>query len=905
MELRGKIVGDAKLLGMGDEARLKYLEKTVAKVDKEIDKWVRQHTDKAIAQSYKILGKKKLSPETEAELKTIKSLGKMTALEVNEAMRKLHEKLEDPKITEAGVEEVHLQISELGTYGNQSDMSSAMRINLLEALNVIVKRGKTIRAVKAQERAIENAANREMVIDVVSGGKGKMTRPQSAKQREKMRKDVNSFLKSSKNTSKTFHGKNLAFEGLLNMLSRLDTGSGTYQSRLSKKFQEMVHKATRMNKRLDWRSTDAYNKKMREIFGVKGVMITNKIHEHFMVTDPKGSGVEILKYEGDSSVESRSIPLEKAKLLLANELDLEAHGLNARDAEQIKEAYNAMIANPKSKLTSKTKVKWQHEKTGKPEALVVSQGTAISLIMMYRQAEIKKSMIREGYTEEAMEKLENEFLTDESKQALEWLAEQYEENYEVVNAVYRQQHGVDLPKIDFYAPVRRIADTRVDDLELGGSASNFGSSPAMLMERVSNLNQVDQSVNALSLYNEHMTASNHYVAWTDTIRQMRDTFNQKDVRKAIEDYVSPEVYKLLNERIQWMADGGNRKRDRGVILDKMRMAHTFSSLAYDLGIMIKQFSSLPAYGFDMGMRNWLKYQTQFFKNPIENAKSMIDTEYVQLRFKDGYSRDVAEGLKIQGGNKFQNWVLAGFKAGMMVGKVGDIVPVIAGGWAVRQHAYDKARKTMSKEDAMTRATLEFEMATDRSQQAVDMKDLSSYSGGGSIAKLFTMYKTSPRQYYAVAYEALLDASAGRGSKKDAVRKMLIAHTVLPVVFQFISDSWKMIGDDDKEYEWEDYVRAMLLGPINGLFLAGEAASPLAALIAGSDVYEPRMPVYQSGAKLIRAAMAYGRRDFWENVHETADAVGKFSPAKATDILTYYSIISKQSKSLLGRSGLFD
>ena len=905
MELRGKIVGDAKLLSMGDEARLKYLEKTVAKVDKEIDKWVRQHADKAITKAYKILGKKKLSPETEAELKTIKALGKMTALQVNEAMRKLHEMLEDPKVTEGAVEDIHLQISELGTYGNQSDMSAAMRINLLEALNVIIKRGKTIRAVKAQERAIENAANQEMVIDVVSGGKGKMSRPQSARQREKLRKDVNSFLKSSQNTSKTFHGKNLAFEGLLNMLSRLDTGSGTYQSRISKKFQEMVHNATRMNKRLDWRSTDAYNKKMREIFGFKGVRLTNKIHDHFMVTDPKGTGIDILKYEGDSSVESKSIPLEKAKLLAAGELDLGAHGLNARDAEQIKEAYNAMIANPKSKLTNKTKVKWEHEKTGKPEALVVSQGTAISLIMMYRQAEIKKSMIREGYTEEAMEKLENEFLTGESQQALEWLAEQYEANYEVVNAVYRQQHGVDLPKIDFYAPVRRVADTRVDDLELGGSASNFGSSPAMLMERVSNLNQVDQSVNALTLYNEHMTASNHYVSWSDTIRQMRDTFNQKDVRKAIEDYVSPEVYKLLNERIQWMADGGNRKKDRGVILDKMRMAHTFSSLAYDLGIMIKQFSSLPAYAFDMGMRNWLKYQTQFFKNPIENAKSMIETEYVQLRFKDGYSRDVAEGLKLQGGNKYQNWLLAGFKAGMMVGKVGDIVPVIAGGWAVRQHAYDKARKTMSREDAMTRATLEFEMATDRSQQAVDMKDLSSYSGGGSIAKLFTMYKTSPRQYYAVAYEALLDAKAGRGSKKDAVRKMLIAHTVLPVVFQFISDSWKMIGDDDKEYEWEDYVRAMLLGPINGLFIAGEAASPIAALIAGSDVYEPRMPVYQSGSKLIRAVKNYGRRDFWENVHETADALGKFSPDKVTDIFTYYSIISKQSKNLLGRSGLFD
>ena len=75
---------------------------------------------------------------------------------------------------------------------------------------------------------------------------------------------------------------------------------------------------------------------------------------------------------------------------------------------------------------------------------------------------------------------------------------------------------------------------------------------------------------------------------------------------------------------------------------------------------------------------------------------------------------------------------------------------------------------------MKRATIDFEMITDRAQQAGDLKDLSSFQGGGSIFKLFTMYKTSPRQYYANLYESMLDAKAGKkGAASEFGRRLLV------------------------------------------------------------------------------------------------------------------------------------
>jgi hypothetical protein len=366
--------------------------------------------------------------------------------------------------------------------------------------------------------------------------------------------------------------------------------------------------------------------------------------------------------------------------------------------------------------------------------------------------------------------------------------------------------------------------------------------------------------------------------------------------------VGVEIRQLLNERINWMADGGNRMVKAETWIDKIRMAHTFSSLAYDIGIMIKQWTSLPAYAFDMGARNFAKYEAKFLENPIENAKEMIATEYVQLRFKDGYTRDVAEGLKLEGGTSFQNYMLKGFQSGMMFGKVGDITPVIMGGWAVKKYTYDQARKAgYNKQQAEAQAVLAFEMTTDRSQQAVDMKDLSTYSGGNSVMKLFTMYKTSPRQYYAVAWEAVADMRAGRkGATRGAMRKLAITHFILPSVFQFASDSWRKLGDEDEEYEWSDYFRAWALGSLNGLFIAGDLLSPAASKLFGTKVYDANIPVYQAGNAVVRSLSKYNSGDFLEGSHEILKAAGKFTPAKQIEMLTYYSIMSKQIKNLGGR-----
>jgi hypothetical protein len=495
-------------------------------------------------------------------------------------------------------------------------------------------------------------------------------------------------------------------------------------------------------------------------------------------------------------------------------------------------------------------------------------------------------MIKEGYSEETMKQMEA-WLSPEGKQIRDWLTEEYDTNYDTINEVFKRNNGVSLPKTEFYSPARRIADGTVKDMEIDSSGSTaMSTAPSFLISRVKNFAEVDQTADALSLYIQHMVQTNHYVEWADTVKMLRTVFGDKTVKKNISDYAGSDLLSLISERIQWFADGGNRKATHISWMDKLRAAHTYSSLSYNWTVMIKQLTSLPAYAFDMGLGDFTKYAAKFMANPVKNLKEMMEEDYVKTRFKEGYERDVIDGLKREGGR-----FTRALKAGMILGKAGDIVPVMIGGWMAKKRSYDQAiADGMTKAQAEAKSIIDFEMATDRAQQAGDLKDLSSFQGGGSLFKLFTMYKTSPRQYYANVYESFLDAKAGKkGARKEFIRRLFIGHVILPLSFQFVSDLLKSPFDDEDDFEFENYLRAVLLGPLNGLFIMGDAAELIFSGLAGSKIWPEKVPVLDGYELLSKGIDSLKDGDLGESIDKLARGTGKITPGP----VTFYDIIRKE------------
>ena len=901
MELRGKISGDVKLLTIGtDEKRLEYLTEKLDKAEKVVTKWIVKETRKEIDKLFDVakvrmsskgIPQGLLVADYKERIDNIQAMSEMTRDQVDEKVQELADKIEVTD-SQSEMDAISVEMAELMAFGSIDTMQPAQLVSFMENLSSVVTLGRTLRKIKDEEHKRKMDKIISFVNNDVTGGGGRMTSSE-AKRRKKKREYISKLDK--------FHKQNLSFEWIMNSLSRDNKAVGTMEGATHKRLSTKVHIATHQEKRANMASREEYNNFMSDLLGASGMRLSKKIHREFM-DEQEDTGIYRIDYLGLGKYTTKTMKAPNVEAILAG-ANAESLGLNQEEVKSAIENYNAIKKHLQEKENASAKkanreprvvkvpknrnISYQSPNVGKREQLILSQSQAINLTMLFRQEGLKESMISEGYTEEVMEQIEN-FLTDNSKAVRDWLTQKYDDNYNTINAVFREQNGVNLPKIEFYSPARRKAGEEKDvglSLDSAGNKA-MSTNPRFLTSRTKNFAEMDQNADALGLYMQHIYHTNHYVSWAETVRELRTVFGNKDVKQNIADYHGKETLQIINERVQWFADGGNRNASHLRWLDNIRMAHTFASLAYNWGVMIKQLTSLPAFGFDMPLMEYVKYQARFFSDPVKHWKEMVKTDYVRARFKEGYDRDVVDGLKRDGG-----YITKLLQTGMIMTKAGDIVPVIVGGWAAKQRAYDMAiANGASKQEAEARSITAFEMSSDRAQQASDLKDYSTFQAGGSVFKLFTMYRTSLRQYYANVYESLLDFTAGKkGAGAEFARRFTIGQIILPLTFQFVSDAILNLMDDDEEFEPEDYVRAVLLGPLNGLFVFGDFAETIATGIADAKVWLEKFPAFEGASSIGFGLKNLHDGDIDDAAQDLIEGIGKLSP----NIFTFYDILARR------------
>jgi hypothetical protein len=330
---------------------------------------------------------------------------------------------------------------------------------------------------------------------------------------------------------------------------------------------------------------------------------------------------------------------------------------------------------------------------------------------------------------------------------------------------------------------------------------------------------------ALDVYFRHLVDAEHYKAWAIPMRELRAVLGSKNVQKVIEQQQGKTLNILIQDKLDQFAAGGRKGAMAMPTLDFIRSSFVIAKQSYNWGVALKQLTSFPAYMFDVPMLDFMQYQAEFWQNPGKNFKDMVEIPFVKQRFGEGFDRDMMKVIReFEGMEKPGTRLARAAEWGMIFTRAGDIMPVIVGGYSAYRYRYEQAiAEGMSETQAKAEAELFFEMVTERAQQAGDTKDLSWYQSGGSWARMFSMFLTAPRQYYSNVYESFLDMKAGKkGAGSEFARRFAIGQLVLPVVFQLAGDIVRNAfrEPEDRELEPWDYIRAMVIGPFNGLFLMG-------------------------------------------------------------------------------------
>jgi hypothetical protein len=249
---------------------------------------------------------------------------------------------------------------------------------------------------------------------------------------------------------------------------------------------------------------------------------------------------------------------------------------------------------------------------------------------------------------------------------------------------------------------------------------------------------------------------------------------------------------------------------------------------------------------DMPVSDFMVGAASFFANPMKAYRTLSKSKMFQERRKMGHERDVKLLLQ-RSTAKYLSGIRTISDYLMLTTKLGDAAPILIGGWANYQYHLKKYQKTMPYEKAHEKAIIEFERSTERSQQAPGTKDLGYLQRLNSMTKLFTMFMTAQTSYYRNVSAGIRNLLAGRGSRAENLKRIVVGHTVLPMIFQFIASG----------FDWEDdkMLRAILVGPFNGLFIARDVIEAVTTgLVEGRTYFQVGVsPALSTGLKAATAA----------------------------------------------------
>lgn len=146
---------------------------------------------------------------------------------------------------------------------------------------------------------------------------------------------------------------------------------------------------------------------------------------------------------------------------------------------------------------------------------------------------------------------------------------------------------------------------------------------------------------------------------------------------------------------------------------------------------------------------------------------------------------------------------------------------------------------------------QLEMMIAESAQPADPANRSLIEGlQNPWLKSMWMFASESRKTLAVEIMALRRLATGKSKNKAMdVQRAVVAHVIMATTTQLMAGvlSLLMGDDDDREREWsvEEWVAAIAAGPINGLFLFGDAFNYIGRRLFGLHAFEPSTAIGQA------------------------------------------------------------
>jgi len=468
-------------------------------------------------------------------------------------------------------------------------------------------------------------------------------------------------------------------------------------------------------------------------------------------------------------------------------------------------------------------------------------------------------------------------LSDKDKAFAQAQLDFYKRMYQSVNKVYRERYGVDLPFNEFYSPIQRDQttsqeggkDTFGTDLVFTDERTYRRTIPKGILTRVDNVIPLMKrsDVGAMHRYMHDMS---WFIEASEKVLHIKSVF--KDTK--LEADIAIQHGKRMNGLIQgFLEDFGPGYAARGAAAEKIfgtiNRQFAGSVLALKGTIGTKQLVSWFAMADNVPAKDFLKSHIDFFKVG-KDGKTLRSQEIVKFLWENsaalrarGSSLDfelakigainkplfTGNAIKVKGRRvtpsmaQWEEWKFA-------IIKLGDRLPIYAGGWAVYQNAI-KQGKTKAQ------AIQAFEDAFSTTQQSTDIDKLSSLQRAGPIGRTLTMFMTARMALLRGEIRAIRQVKRGKIGYREFGKRMAYYHFIMPMMIQYIASG----------FEWEDDRQfvAALLGQLNSLVIFGDIL-----MVAAEDIFAEGGSQWQRGDELPVQSIF---REIWAGVYDAIESGG--------------------------------
>lgn len=577
-----------------------------------------------------------------------------------------------------------------------------------------------------------------------------------------------------------------------------------------------------------------------------------------------------------------------------NEYKMRQHAFNENIKNAVVDAYG--IANKETAvhaklgdLSEEINLGTFKNRDGIEQELVMTKDEIIKRWMELQDLTLQESFIEGNrYTPEIIEAIENT-MTDQDKKFAQNQFEMYLRQWEEINPVYRELYGVDLPFNETYSPIRRkgfkIDESKAMGEFLGENVQRKALSTGSLKSRVKNALPIE-TVGSIRALERHFTETNYFVSWAFKIREMRAVFTDNEVKAAIEQEFGRDMNKAIGNSIDDFTTNGNRAARRYAIVDAFRKKFTLGALMIKPAIGVKQMISTLAYLEKLGPAEFTAGVADFFSNPIKNAKILNEESALIKTRGANIERDIRAAMESDSFKRFSK-TQSFINTAMMNVQLGDKGAILVGSWAMR-------RAALKRDIPLDQAIRAYEDFSASTQQSSDLSRLSEVQKGGSFEQLFTMFKSSPRQYMAKELNAIRSLFQKGGTTPKNIAKvariLVIYHVLLPVVFQYVAN----LGGWDEE-DKKEYLRAGILGSANGIFIFGDFIDAGLRAAMGMRVWDTELPMADIFVDIGSAASIISDDDITNE--DVFDALDELSSAG-----NYIGLPVDQAKTMLSGVG---